>query len=242
MQSLQELAPGGREAAALRRDADERGRRARSASASSTVRDDREAVVASPPRAASRGSRRPRSRPVADHPARGLAVVRVVRVALGEDAAAYARATPSPGAVEGRWTPSTNSTPGHGSSASSRLPSRSTWSQRLAICAPGGDPEARLDHAAEHHAEPERARGVRHPHRLADPARLRELDVDAVRPLGAGGDVGERVAVLVDVDRDRRAALQLGAVRVAGGQRLLAVLDRHLRQVARAPRRASSTR
>ena len=77
----------------------------------------------------------------------------------------------------------------------------------------GRDPEPRLDHAAEHHAEPERPRGVRHPHRLADPARLRELDRDPVRPLGAGGDVGERVAVLVDVDRDRRAAPQLGPVR-----------------------------
>ena len=43
-------------------------------------------------------------------------------------------------------------------------------------------------------------------------------------------DVGERVAVLVDVDRDGRAALQLGAARVAGGERLLAVLERHLRQ------------
>ena len=77
------------------------------------------------------------------------------------------------------------------------------------MCAPGGDPEPGLDHAAEHHAEPERARGVHHPHRLADPARLRELDVDPVRALRARRDVGERVAVLVDVDRDRRAALQL---------------------------------
>src|SRR5207248_10691973 len=40
-----------------------------------------------------------------------------------------------------------------------------------------------------------------------------------------------RVAVLVDVDRDGRAALQLGPARVAGRQRLLAVLDVELRQV-----------
>src|SRR5919204_639043 len=40
--------------------------------------------------------------------------------------------TPSPGASGGSWTPSTSSTPGHGSSARSRLPSRSTWSNRLA--------------------------------------------------------------------------------------------------------------
>ena len=45
-----------------------------------------------------------------------------------------------------------------------------------------------------------------------------------------GCDVGEGVAVLVDVDRDRRAALQLGAAGVAGRERLLAVLERHLRQ------------
>ena len=126
--------------------------------------------------------------------------------------------------------------------ASSRFPSRSTWSQRLAICARGGDPEAGLDHAPEHHAEPERARRVGHSHGLPDPARFRELEVDPVRPLGAGRDVGEREAVLVHVDRNGRAALQLGAGGVAGGKRLLAVLDRHLRAAARAPRRASSTR
>ena len=40
------------------------------------------------------------------------------------------------------------------------------------------------------------------------PPDLRELDVDAVRDLRARRDVGERVAVLVDVDRDRRALLQ----------------------------------
>src|SRR3954447_11871032 len=44
----------------------------------------------------------------------------------------------------------------------------------------GGDAEAGLDHAPEHDAEPERAGGMRHPHRLADPARLGELDHDAV--------------------------------------------------------------
>src|SRR5919108_3190287 len=47
------------------------------------------------------------------------------------------------------------------------------------------DGEPRLDHAPEHDAESERARGVRHLDRLADPARLRELDVDAVRALSA---------------------------------------------------------
>src|SRR5580765_4716177 len=95
----------------------------------------------------------------------------------------------------------------------------------------GGDAESRLDHAAEHHAESERARGVRHSDRLADPTRLVQLDVDPVRALGALGDVGKRVAVLVDEDRNGRAALELGAVGVAGGERLLAVLKLELRQV-----------
>ena len=91
-----------------------------------------------------------------------------------------------------------------------------------------GRAQARLEHAAEHHPEPERPRRVRHPDRLADPARLRELDVDAVRDLRAGRDIGERVAVLVDVDRDRRARLELAPGLVAGRQRLLAVLDPEL--------------
>src|SRR4051794_37483331 len=90
---------------------------------------------------------------------------------------------------------------------------------------PGRDAEARLGHAAEHDAEPEGARRVGHPDRLADASGLRELDVDPVRPLGADGDVGERVAVLVDVDRDRRGGLDLGAGGIAFRQRLLAVLD-----------------
>ncbi len=94
-----------------------------------------------------------------------------------------------------------------------------------------GDRESGLDHAAEHHAEPERPRGVRHAHRLADAARLRELDVDPVRALRARGDVGERVAVLVDEDRHGRASLQLRATWVTCGERLLAVVDLQLRQI-----------
>src|SRR5579884_2024707 len=85
-----------------------------------------------------------------------------------------------------------------------------------------GDAEAGPDHAPE----PERTRRVHHPHRLADAAGLRELDVHPVRELGARGDVGERVAVLVHVDRERRLALQL-RIRLhrVRGERLLAVLD-----------------
>ena len=94
--------------------------------------------------------------------------------------------------------------------------------------AAGGDADARLDHAAEHHAETERPRGVGHPDRLADASRLRELDVDPVGDLGAARHVGERVAVLVDVDRDRRARPQLLGAGIAGRERLLDVRDAEL--------------
>ena len=43
--------------------------------------------------------------------------------------------------------------------------------------------------------------------------------------LGAGCDIGERVAVLVEVDGQSRALPQRDAARVACGQRLLDVLD-----------------
>src|SRR4026209_2874992 len=90
----------------------------------------------------------------------------------------------------------------------------------------------RHDHAAAPRAEPERPRGVRHAGRLADAARLGELDVDAVRDLPAGGDVGERVAVLVHVDRERRAAAELRPAWVALAERLLDVLDPERRELA----------
>ena len=72
---------------------------------------------------------------------------------------------------------------------------------------------------------------LHHADGLADAARLRKLDVDPVRALGAHRDVRQRVAVLVDVDRDRRAALQLRPVGIAGDERLLAVLEVELREV-----------
>ena len=61
------------------------------------------------------------------------------------------------------------------------------------------------------------------------PPDLASLTLIAVRALGAERDVGERVAVLVDVDRDRRAALQLGPVR-----------DRRPAAAARSTRAASA--
>src|SRR5438093_4602636 len=86
-----------------------------------------------------------------------------------------------------------------------------------------GDAEARFDHAAEHDAEVERARRVCHAYRLADAPRLRELDVDAVCAFGAPRHVAQPMAVLIDVDRDRRRGFQAGTIKVTGRQRLLAV-------------------
>ena len=99
--------------------------------------------------------------------------------------------------------------------------------------AAGGDPEPRLDHAAEHHAEPECAAAcaIRTASRMPPDG---ELDVDPVRDLGTSGDVAQPVAVLVDVDRDRRARLERRAAFVAGS-RAAARNRRH-----RAPRACGS--
>ena len=181
-------------------------------SAASTSRDDRDAAARSRPRVSSRGSRRRRRG--------GSAAPRASSCRSADRAEKPSARIRSPPRLSADTEPGLvaraparrrrRSRRGTGSSRSSRLPSRSTWSQSGATTAAGGDPESRLDHAAEHHPEPERAGRVGHPDRLADPARLRELDVDPVRDLGAAGDVGERVAVLVDVDRERRARPQLG--------------------------------
>ena len=125
----QEVPPCRRKAATLRRhpdDGDRRLVRSRVLDAS----DDRDSLVClpRPPRVEDRNHR---IGPVAHDSAHRLAVVGVVGEALAEDEdatrPAHPRAdTPRPGADEGSWTPSRNSTPGHGSSRSSRLPSRST--------------------------------------------------------------------------------------------------------------------
>src|SRR5437763_476712 len=93
------------------------------------------------------------------------------------------------------------------------------------------NPEPGLDHAAEHDAEDERARRTCHSHRLTDAARLRELDVDAVRTVGAARDIGKVMTVLVDVDRNRRKWLQAWTIRVSFAQRLLAVLNTELAEL-----------
>ena len=225
----QQLAPRGREAAARGGDADERRRRARRrARRRSSRRSGRR--PASPPPASSRGSRRPAARRRRARRGR-LAVVRVAGEALGEDQQPLRRLDTESrpvGGAPGRRRRTRRPATGRRRSAGCR---RGRRGRRAARRRSRRDPEARLDHAAEHDAEPERAGGVRHPDRLADPARLRQLDVDPVRDLRAGGDVVEPVAVLVDVDRDRRALLQRPAALVAGAERLLAVLDAELGQL-----------
>ena len=101
--------------------------------------------------------------------------------------------------------------------------------------AAGRDPEAGLEHAPEHHAETQRARSMCHPDRLPNPPGLRELDVDAVRDPCAALDVGQDVAVLVHVDRDRRALSELGAT-------LVAVPAEAARSTRRRARRAAAAR
>ena len=108
-----------------------------SGSASATLADHRHALL----RLA--GARRVEDRddvvaPVAEHAAHRLPVVRVAGEALSEQQIPHG--LPSPGSSGGSCTPSTNGTPGHGSCASRRLPSRSTWSKRDATCAPAEMP------------------------------------------------------------------------------------------------------
>ena len=114
---------------------------------------------------------------VADQAVRGLAVRRVQRTGLGEDAtrsltiASGSTPEPSPGAARARCAPSSSAEALDGILGEiSRWPSRSTKSQSEANCAAGGDAERALDHAAEHDDEAERAGRVHHAHGLADAA------------------------------------------------------------------------
>ena len=84
------------------------------------------------------------------------------------------------------------------------MPSRSTWSHRLATWQPAAMPSPDSIMQPSMTPSPSARAACGHPDGLADAAGLRELDVDAVRALGARGDVRERVAVLVHVDGKRR--------------------------------------
>ena len=100
--------------------------------------------------------------PVAHDAARGLAVVRVARVALGEDQRAYAGLTPRPGPFGGELDTVGELDPGPRVVGEQQVPVEVDVVAEARDVRAGGDPEARLDHAAEHDAEPERARRVRH--------------------------------------------------------------------------------
>ena len=86
-----------------------------------------------------------------------------------------------PGRREGSTRPSSSSSPVKGRSASSRCPSRSTQSTSDASCAAGAMPSSDSIMQPSITRRPEGARGVHHPHRLAQPAALGQLDVDPVR-------------------------------------------------------------
>ena len=91
-----------------------------------------------------------------------------------------------------------------------------------------GDAQARLVHAAQHHRQAERAGGVDHALRLADAARLGQLDVDAV---GEAAGAGRRRAACGSSRRARSGSAAQAAcsssvaLDVAGVQRLLDQLD-----------------
>ena len=190
------------------------------------------------------------ARAVADHAVGGLAVVRGEQ-ALGEDREPLAHAagsTPEPGPVRraARARPRA-ARPRNGSSASSRCPSRSTQSTSEASCAAGAIAELRLDHAAEHHAQPEGARRVHHAQRLAHAPGLGQLDVDAVGVAGDRRDVAEVLAALVD-DHAAAAATARAERGRSRGRRPGTAARRARRPArpapasARAPSRASSPR
>ena len=138
--------------------------------------DDRDSVVRLP-RPGRVEDRDHRVRPVADDAAHRLAVVRVVREALAEDEEssrprAHDCETPTRrgrAPSEESCTPSTSSTPGHGSSRRSRFPSRSTWSQSGARQQPAAMPvptractrASRRDRAPEPRAPSVAPRGCR---------------------------------------------------------------------------------
>ena len=242
----EQLAPGGREAAALRWRRRRARSSARSASASSTRADDRDAVlVVSPARSrvedrddrvgagsASRRASSCRSAGRRSGPQRG--------------SGSLPGATPSPGslgggldAVDEARRPAT----GRARAAGCRRGRRGRRGSRS--CAPAAmpRPDSTMQPSITPSPSARAACAIRTASRI--PPDLASLMLIPCATLGAGGDVGERVAVLVDVDRDRRAPLQLGARpgrRPAAAARSTRPRARQLRAAPRAPRRATRPR
>ena len=125
------------------------------------------------------------------------------------------------------------------------FPSRSTWSQRLAIAAPAAmpSPDSTMQPSMTPSPSARAACAIRTASRI--PPDLASLMLTPWARSAHVGDVRERVAVLVDVDRDRRA----GASALRRPDRPPAAAARSTRRRARraaaaprAPRRATSTR
>ena len=96
------------------------------------------------------------------------------------------------------------------------------------------DAQLGLDHAPEHHLQPQRARGVDHAQRLADAAALGELDVDRRRRSRRSRATSRRSWQPSSITTGG-ARLQLAqgaeAVEVGGRERLLDELDAQLDQL-----------
>ena len=199
---------------------------------------------------------------VADDPAHRLAVVRVVREALAEDEDAPVGHRP-----ESRGPPQrARSEHGRRRRARARAPDldavdelhagpRVLAQEEVPVevdvvaerrdAAAGRDPEARLEHAAEHHAQPSAraAWAMRIASRI--PPDFASLMLMPCAISAHRRDVGERVAVLVDVDRDRRARPSARARRRRPPSAAARSTRRRSRRAAgarRAPRRATTTR
>ena len=105
------------------------------------------------------------------------------------------------------------------------LPSRSTWSKRLAIAAPGAmpSPDSTMQPSMQPSPSARAACTIRTPSRI--PPDFASLTLIPCARSAQRATSASRMAVLVDVDRERRAGLERRPVRIAGRQRLLAVLD-----------------
>ena len=125
--------------------------------------------------------------PVAHHAAGRLPVVRVGREALGEDQQPTRRATPSPGRSEGRWTPSTNSTPGQGSLGEQQVAVEVDVVAEARDRAPrrrSRGPDSTMQPSITPSPSARAAFAIRTASRM--PPDFASLIVDPVRPLGAG--------------------------------------------------------
>ena len=142
------------------------------------------------------------------------------------------RVTPRPGPSARRQRLSgPNSRPWNGSSASSRLPSRSTHSASDATAADAAIPTSLL-HAAEERPEAAHFRLLQHLVGRGDPATFRELDIDPLDDALERVEVLEEHGALIGDDRQRRAFLEPGKIAIgACRERLLDQLDTELDQL-----------